>query len=346
MKKDIYIIKNNINNKVYIGQSVNASERWKKHLSDVKNRQCQMIHKAMQKYGVENFYYEILERQIENYDEREQYWIKYYNSLAPNGYNVSPGGQGSGAGLESPNCLIANQEVLNEIINLIQNSTLSFQAIAKKYSICPDTVSAINLGRGGYHNSNFKYPLRTDLNRYSEEKFKQLVYSLKYELDKTLEQIAKEYNVDPSNLSEINTGKAHRVDWLTYPIRKGRAQDVLKNNVDEIVNLLLNTQIPQKDIARKFNVSASSISSINKGLSYKRDNLSYPLRDNYQCCNGGRKSFSPSEIEEIEGLLKNSDTTIRQIAKDYETTFSQIANINNGTIKKYKNPNKTYPLRK
>ncbi len=346
MKKDIYIIKNNINDKVYIGQSVNANDRWKRHISDAKNRQPQRIHKAMQKYGIENFHYEILESQIENYDEREKYWIKYYNSLIPNGYNILPGGQEILRNLDEPNNLIKDPNKLNEIINLIQNTTMSFQAIAKKYSTEAFIISAINFGKGAYRNLNFKYPLRNNIHKYSEEKFKQLVYSLKYELDKTLTQIAKEYNVDPSNLSEINTGKAHRVDWLTYPIRKGRKQDILKDNINKIIDLLLNTDMPQKDIARKFNVSAGSISSINKGLSYKQENLTYPLRTNYQCCNGGRKSFSPKEIKEIENLLKESKVSLKQIAKEYETTFQQISNINNGAIKKYKNLNETYPLRK
>ena len=36
MIKDIYIIKNRINSKVYIGQSVNAKQRWAAHLSNAR----------------------------------------------------------------------------------------------------------------------------------------------------------------------------------------------------------------------------------------------------------------------------------------------------------------------
>ena len=37
-KKDIYIIKNDINNKVYIGQTINMEERWYKYSREVEYR--------------------------------------------------------------------------------------------------------------------------------------------------------------------------------------------------------------------------------------------------------------------------------------------------------------------
>ena len=82
MKKDIYIITNDINNKIYVGQSVNTKERFSKHISDaIHNRDNMLIHKAIRKYGKEHFTCAILEHQIENYDQREQYWIQRLNTL-------------------------------------------------------------------------------------------------------------------------------------------------------------------------------------------------------------------------------------------------------------------------
>ena len=54
IKKDIYIIKNKINNKIYVGQSKNAKIRFKQHckLSNMNNSE---IGKAISKYGKENF---------------------------------------------------------------------------------------------------------------------------------------------------------------------------------------------------------------------------------------------------------------------------------------------------
>ena len=65
MKKDIYIIKNDINKKVYIGQAVNTQNRWWYHLSDArKSKKYSIIDKAINKYGKEHFHYEIITNDI------------------------------------------------------------------------------------------------------------------------------------------------------------------------------------------------------------------------------------------------------------------------------------------
>lgn len=92
----IYIIKNKINNKVYIGQTVKMmEERWREHLYNSKpGGREQLIYLAMRKYGVENFYVELLEiaDDTQSLDELEIAHIKNFNSLTPNGYNMTLGG--------------------------------------------------------------------------------------------------------------------------------------------------------------------------------------------------------------------------------------------------------------
>lgn len=91
----IYIIKNKINNKVYIGQTINkVSYRYKTHIYYAIRGKDYIIGKAMRKYGIDNFYYEILEKcSIEDLNSREIYWISKYNSTNPKfGYNMSVGG--------------------------------------------------------------------------------------------------------------------------------------------------------------------------------------------------------------------------------------------------------------
>ena len=62
MTKDIYIIRNRINNKVYIGQSINANQRFVSHKSRARtNADHSPIHDAMMALGADNFYMEILE---------------------------------------------------------------------------------------------------------------------------------------------------------------------------------------------------------------------------------------------------------------------------------------------
>lgn len=89
MSKGIYKITNNLTQVSYIGQSQNIEHRWTQHQ---KAKDNYAIHKAIQKYGVNNFTFEIIEL-CDNLFERERYWISYYNTYL-NGYNETPGGEG------------------------------------------------------------------------------------------------------------------------------------------------------------------------------------------------------------------------------------------------------------
>lgn len=96
MSIGIYKIENLINHKIYIGQSIEIERRWQKHLNATDDF---LIHKALRKYGKENFSFTILEEcKTEELDIKENYWINYYNCIIPNGYNMINGGA-NGAGL-------------------------------------------------------------------------------------------------------------------------------------------------------------------------------------------------------------------------------------------------------
>ena len=86
----IYKIENKINGKIYIGQSKNIQKRWEEHKSCQKPNAILTI--AFQKYGISNFDFSVVEECQQNeLDEREKYWIKYYNSFE-DGYNLTRGG--------------------------------------------------------------------------------------------------------------------------------------------------------------------------------------------------------------------------------------------------------------
>ena len=87
----IYKITNLINNKVYIGQSIQLKVRWQQHLTSKKKY---ILYKAFKKYGIENFSFEIIEYcPPEKLNEREKYWISYYHSFIGDpechGYNMT-----------------------------------------------------------------------------------------------------------------------------------------------------------------------------------------------------------------------------------------------------------------
>lgn len=87
----IYKITNLINNKSYIGITKrNPRIRYNEHFCN-KN---ELLYKAKNKYGKENFSLEIIEENVpkDKVDRKEREYIILYNSLVPNGYNLSLGG--------------------------------------------------------------------------------------------------------------------------------------------------------------------------------------------------------------------------------------------------------------
>lgn len=89
----IYITTNHINNKKYIGQKkYDKNNNWKTYLGS-----GIILTRAIDKYGRENFSKEIIEeceskRQL---NEREKYWIAYYNAVdSDEFYNIASGGDG------------------------------------------------------------------------------------------------------------------------------------------------------------------------------------------------------------------------------------------------------------
>jgi len=90
----VYLIKNNINNKIYIGCSIDIKRRWRYHIWESQNKNIKSynytIHKAMRKYGIENFSFEVIEETKKTY-EREKFWIEQYDSFNT-GYNETKGG--------------------------------------------------------------------------------------------------------------------------------------------------------------------------------------------------------------------------------------------------------------
>lgn len=88
----IYGLRNKITGKWYIGQSIDVVKRF----SDYKHLRClsqKKIHRAIKKYGYENFEKVILEECVNlMLNSREEYWTLYYDSIK-NGYNIRLGGR-------------------------------------------------------------------------------------------------------------------------------------------------------------------------------------------------------------------------------------------------------------
>lgn len=283
IRKDIYIIKNNINTKVYIGQALDSKKRFQSHCKgDYDNS---LIDKTIQKYGKEHFWFEILESQIENYNEREKYWIKYYNSLKPFGYNILTGGDEPPRyiGDEHPNVKISDENIKLLKIDLAQ-TTISLSQLADKYNISKKQIMRINQGISRV-SLNEKYPIRQNPNingKLSEEDIDSIIDLLRFTY-RFNGDIAREYGIEVHTISRINNGTYHHRDNISYPIRNWKSSGVILftyEQVTEIINALSSTKESINSIAKRYNVNRRAIEGINRGTSkkYFREGLSYPLR--------------------------------------------------------------------
>lgn len=117
----IYKITNKINNKIYIGQVYNKTiyDRFNRHIKSASSESKSYIGRAIAKYGAENFVIEEIDKanSLEELNNKEIYWIKYYNSTDKNiGYNLTPGGDGGNT------YLCKSEKELNEIKSKISKS--------------------------------------------------------------------------------------------------------------------------------------------------------------------------------------------------------------------------------
>lgn len=155
---NIYIIKNKVNDKVYIGQTtMTVHERFMVHLkpSTQKIKRNYKLYNAISKYGRENFYVETLESNVplEELNEREIYYIALYNSYYQ-GYNSTKGGDGR----------IINKIENEDILLSLAKSGMKAEDIAKQLNVNKATVFRTLHKLGFYYHAN-----QDDIVRLSEQ---------------------------------------------------------------------------------------------------------------------------------------------------------------------------------
>lgn len=161
----IYKITNKTNNKVYIGQSTDIEKRWGEHKRNAFNSNTHTyyypLYLAIRKYGLDNFVFEVIEEcSTENLTKQEQYWMDYYNSLDGNyGYNLVPAENAKRG--EHCNWAVLTNFQVEQIENLLQQTTIPMTQIAKMYQVSSSCIEDINKGRSRTKD-NLQYPLRTN----------------------------------------------------------------------------------------------------------------------------------------------------------------------------------------
>lgn len=220
----IYCYTNLINNKKYIGQTNNLKRRIKQHKDDSftnysEARYNQLIHRAIRKYGLDNFEISVLEDNIpiELIDEKEKYYINKYNTIAPNGYNLTEGGM---ANKTAP--VSSKYEDVFMIIVEELKGTKSLKEIAEQFNMSYSYLSDINNGTRLFH-ENIVYPIRKSSNSPNKEDY-QIIIDMIENTNLSCAKIAKQLNLSAATVRKVNNGQIKKMVNLfpekTFPLRK------------------------------------------------------------------------------------------------------------------------------
>ena len=270
----IYCYTNLINQKKYIGQTNNYQRRINEHKSCSFNSKSvnynNLLHKAIRKYGYENFSIELLEElpnvTQEQIDNREAFWIKEKRSLfSQNGYNLLEGGK------SNIHRTFLLEEQIQDIKDMIIDKT-PYDIICAKYSISKTFVSDINRGKY-FFEENCKYPLCPY--RIDKDTYDLLIEELeKPELN--FREIAEKFDLAQSTVKKFNYGTL-RPGYYSgeYPIRKITPQDYKANIA---IDLLVNTELSKTEILQIAKISEETLRKINLGIRHRVENYEYPLR--------------------------------------------------------------------
>lgn len=281
----IYKYTNLLDGKVYIGQTRTSLEkRDRRHQNQVDDNTY--FHRALKKYGRNNFSLELVEDNIplEKLDEKEKYYIDFFESFYTlgKGYNLTQGGQWRPS----------NQKITigqaNEIKALIAKNTMGFKEIGNLYNVSLYCISDINRGRT-FWDENTKYPIRqAPTKSYIDEEKIEIILSMLLSTNMTQEEIALATDIHSYTVGEINRGSN---SWcpkdLGYPLRKPVQASTYQNvinleDVRKICYKLCFTNETLKDIGKEFGIAKNTVGDISRGISWKQITSQFvcPIRKN------------------------------------------------------------------
>lgn len=279
-----------INGKIYIGQTNNLDKRMRGHKSESFNPKSNgyklPFHNAIRYYGWKNFKCEVVEEIPDEagrdyLNEREIFFIKYYNSLTTqNGYNVTQGGKGSNRlPLTFEEQVKLSHLFTIEDVKKIQSMLIGgyeYFEIKKLYPQLTDSfLSNINLGLN-FKRADLSYPLITLHTKFTKETKEKIIEEIKNNI--SYKEISKKYDISISYLSMINKGEKWHSDKNIYPLCKKGCSDGAWSK--EAKYDLIFTKLSHNDIAQKYQKAKSTITALNTGRNRKDGRLIYPLQSN------------------------------------------------------------------
>lgn len=239
MHSGIYKVTNKLNGKIYIGQSSNIEERWKNHLRAKDNTH---FHNALQKYGKDNFIWEIIEDGLNDSKirfEREKFWISFYKSNII-GYNMTSGGDRGGS------------EVLCKKVKQYDK----YGKFIKEY------VSAAEAARQNYI-------CHQNMCEHCNKKFPSLLGGYQWKYEDSSKIIAKS-DSDYSWAGRYEKQRAAQIERYKNPIEKEKLKQAGLKGAEKRSKQVLCIETGQiyisaSEAARQINGDPSSISKVCRG---------------------------------------------------------------------------------
>ncbi len=281
----IYKITNQLTQEVYIGQSRNIEHRIAYHKAASKRlNETTLLYRKIREYGIENFSFEVIEEcDIDKLDEREIYWISYYNSYEK-GYNMTRGGQGDNTAsyvdVQKIYSLWDEGKTVGQIVEITKysRSTVSnYLATYQNYTITESRRRSGCLGAMSTKNLEKRASSYKRICRYT--------FNGEY-LDtwNSCKEILRELNINNQSVMKCCQKKFQSAGGFKWafegdsPItqkewneKRHRAQTgkLDWDKVHQIKALLAEKKMTQKEIGEMFGVSVYTISNIKRGISWK-----------------------------------------------------------------------------
>ena len=286
MKKNkicgIYSITNITNGKIYVGSSNNIERRWREHKNMLKSKKHHSTHlqNAWDKYGEDNFLFEILEECNENILlKREQYYIDFYSSAdCYYGYNQSEiAGRPSITQEQRDRCAqILSEKFKGEgswcniysetqIINLIEDlktGEYSYGQLSKKHNISYDIVASV-AGHASwkYLTDGIEFPKGNKSTRENVKLTETDVVKIVELLQEgyTNNEIAEVFSVNVHTISDIRNHKTWKNFTQNISFTRSPRNKKYIGLKEQIIKTKLETNLSNIKISKIFDVSPTFV---------------------------------------------------------------------------------------
>lgn len=344
----IYAIKNKINGKMYVGQSVNIKKRWYMHKRKLKmnihhNNHLQY---SWNKYGEQSFEFKVL-IELESKDEQElntleKNFIKKFNTSSNKfGFNKTEGGHN---GRPTDEVLLKISETIShkkltngqaqEVFNMLIEG-YSTKQLSKKFNVEEYVIKSIKFG-------SYKF---IDRKGFSFEKKKQRELSDEevtgilndFHNGEKIKDILEKYNIGRKILNSIRENRTFKyIDKSSYNLKTRLISHHYEKLTDDLVieSLeLLSKGKKLKDVSDKLNIAYNDLKDIKDNKIFKhidRSNFFMP-----KVAKKRNLRFSDEEVIDILNRL-NKGEKIKDICSVYGYENANIiSKIKNGYLYKH-----------